>query len=289
VRLALAEKAPQQLKSAIDALIQGGASTPEFVVKTMFLYFLELMGLGDHGDLAWYCQAIAKNGGDEKKLKALFGEDFAVSFEKLVFFSQDKKALIQKKLLKKVCKLFVSDVVDVLPDKAHFLTDVVERVVGLSGSTQRLVRYSFTFVGLYLLKCLFAQTRDLTLLKQQLETKRKNELRLKQDDRGTAAEVKAISQALEIVHAASLVLQKRVLLRRSQDVQDVVRKSVYEFLLQLDSQEVSVAFTKDQPELLDLVFNSLRDHDASISRIGLQIVYHLLTKSVGDSDTQKLI
>jgi hypothetical protein len=44
------------------------------------------MGLGD-GDLSWYCQVIAKNGADEKKIKELFAEDFAVSFEKLVFFS----------------------------------------------------------------------------------------------------------------------------------------------------------------------------------------------------------
>jgi len=53
----------------------------------MFLYFLELMGLGDHGDLTWYCQVIAKNGGDEKKLRTLFTDDLQVSFEKLVFFS----------------------------------------------------------------------------------------------------------------------------------------------------------------------------------------------------------
>ena len=114
----------------------------------MFLYFLELMGLGDHGDLTWYCQVIAKNGGDEKKLRTLFTDDLQVSFEKLVFFSQEKKAALQKKLLKKVIKFFISDVVDVLPDKAHFLTDVVERVVAMSGSSLRLVRYSFTFVGL---------------------------------------------------------------------------------------------------------------------------------------------
>ena len=52
------------------------------------------MGLVDQGDLSWYCQTIAKSGNDEKKLKALFSEDFNVSFEKLVFFSQDKKAII---------------------------------------------------------------------------------------------------------------------------------------------------------------------------------------------------
>jgi hypothetical protein len=52
----------------------------------MFLYFLELLGLVDQGDLSWYCQTIAKSS-DEKKLKSLFSEDFIVSFDKLVFFS----------------------------------------------------------------------------------------------------------------------------------------------------------------------------------------------------------
>lgn len=82
------------MKATMDTLIQADGTTPEFVVKTMFLYFFELMGLVDTVDLSWYCQAIAKSGGDEKKIRSLFDEDFAVSFEKLVFFSQEKKALI---------------------------------------------------------------------------------------------------------------------------------------------------------------------------------------------------
>ena len=80
-----------------------------------------------------------------------------------------------------------------------------------------------------------------------------------------------------------------MLIRRSQDVQEIVRKSVYEFLLLLDATEVSVAFQKDNVELLDLVFNSLRDQDPSIARIGLQIVYHLLNKTVSDTETQKVL
>jgi hypothetical protein len=71
-------------------------------------------------------------------------------------------------------------------------------------------------------------------------------------------------------------------MKRSLDVHDIVRKSVYEFLLQLDASEVSVAFSKENIDMLDLVFNSLRDEDASIGRIGLQIVYHILNKSIGD-------
>lgn len=94
---------------------------------------------------------------------------------------------------------------------------------------------------------------------------------------------------MEIVRAAALVLQTRVILRRSQDVQELVRKSVYEFLLQLDANEVQVAFCKENIDLVDLVFSSLRDQDQQISRIGLQIVYHLLNKSVGDPDLQKIV
>lgn len=75
---------------------------------------------------------------------------------------------------------------------------------------------------------------------------------------------------------------KRIIMKRSLDVHDIVRKSVYEFLLQLDASEVSVAFSKENIDMLDLVFNSLRDEDASIGRIGLQIVYHILNKSIGD-------
>jgi hypothetical protein len=48
-----------------------------------------------------------------------------------------------------------------------------------------------------------------------------------------------------------------------------VRKSVYEFILQLDANEVGVAFNKENLEVVDFVFNSLRDEDQSVARIGL--------------------
>jgi hypothetical protein len=89
---------------------------------------------------------------------------------------------MQKKLLKKVCKLFVQSVVDVLPDRGQFLSDAVQRVVILSSSTHRLVRYGFTFVSLYLYKCLLSQHKDLAALRVQLDTKRKTELASKHDD-----------------------------------------------------------------------------------------------------------
>ena len=78
-------------------------------------------------------------------------------------------------------------------------------------------------------------------------------------------------------------------MRRSLDVHEIVRKSVYEFILLMDANEVSVAFSKDNIEMLDLVFNSLRDEDASIARIGLQIVYHILNKAIGDKETLHVV
>jgi hypothetical protein len=50
-----------------------------------------------------------------------------------------------------------------------------------------------------------------------------------------------------------------------------------------------VAFNKENLEVVDFVFNSLRDEDQSIARIGLQIVYHLLNKTIGDTETQKVV
>jgi hypothetical protein len=209
--LALAEKAPQQLKTAVDALVQGEGSTPEFVVKTLFLYFLELMGVSDHADLSWFCQMVAKTT-DEKKLKAVFADDFRVQFDKMVFFSSDKKAGVHLKLFKKVCKFYVGDVVDLLPDHAEVLKAVVDRVVGLSSSSHRLVRYTFTVVALQLYKCLLLQQKDLGSLRKQLEAKRLNEIKLKQDDSLTSAQVKAITEAHDLVKTAVLQLQTRVVL-----------------------------------------------------------------------------
>ena len=50
-----------------------------------------------------------------------------------------------------------------------------------------------------------------------------------------------------------------------------------------------MAFNKENLEVVDFVFNSLRDEDQSIARIGLQIVYHLLNKTIGDTETQKVV
>ena len=74
--------------------------------------------------------------------------------------------VLQKKLLKKICKIFIANVIDALPDKTKYLTSIIERVCVFSKSPQRLVRYSFTYVGLYLFKFLLAQYKELQTLEQ---------------------------------------------------------------------------------------------------------------------------
>jgi len=45
--VALADKQPQKIKTIIDEIFTHRDNSEEFVVKTMFLYFLELMGLAE--------------------------------------------------------------------------------------------------------------------------------------------------------------------------------------------------------------------------------------------------
>lgn len=75
--IALIEKQPSKLKTVIDDIFKHKDASVEFMVKTMFLYFLELMGLAEKSDLEYYCHFIAKNE-DETKLNQLFSASFEV-------------------------------------------------------------------------------------------------------------------------------------------------------------------------------------------------------------------
>lgn len=82
---AIVEKQPGKIKTVIDEIFSHRDTSEEFVVKTMFLYFLELMGVSDHATLQYNVQYIARND-DEKRLLQLFDDTPDVSFEKMIFF-----------------------------------------------------------------------------------------------------------------------------------------------------------------------------------------------------------
>lgn len=122
------------MKSMVDEIFSNKNSTADFVVRTSLLYFFELMGFKNKDELEYNCKYISKND-DLKKINSLFKDEELesnISFEKLVFFSHEKKAVQQKKLMKKFCKLFTTNIVDVLPANEDFLTKIVEKVCMLS-------------------------------------------------------------------------------------------------------------------------------------------------------------
>lgn len=54
-----------------------------------------------------------------------------------------------------------------------------------------------------------------------------------------------IGRAIDIMENCTDTIFKHLLAKRATDVQELVRKSVFEFLLQLESNEVGQAFTKE--------------------------------------------
>ena len=197
----------------------------------------------------------------------------------MVFFGQDRKSVEQKRLLKRVCKIFVADVVDVLPDKETYLTAVVQRVCVYSKSLCRLVRYAFTYVGLYLYKYLLGQLRDLTGIRDKLEEKAANEHKLKQKEQAAKTEkhVNAIQQAIDIMMACVVVLEKTVLFKRAKDQMALLSKSVYEFLLQLDDKDLQTILSLENADaFLELVFDALADDETQVKKIGLVLIGNLL-------------
>lgn len=100
-----------KIKEIIDEIFTHANSSKEFILKTLFLYFFELMGIADKELLEYCCSHTAKNS-NEKNLNKLFEDKVDISFDKLIFFSQEKKALTHKKLFKKIIKIFISNIID---------------------------------------------------------------------------------------------------------------------------------------------------------------------------------
>ena len=75
----------------LDSIFTDRNTTDEFIVRTVFLYFIELMGISDNDSLEYMISFISKNT-EEKKLLSLFEDKPEIAFDKLIFFSSDKKA-----------------------------------------------------------------------------------------------------------------------------------------------------------------------------------------------------
>ena len=146
----------------------------------------------------------------------------------------------------------------------------------LTRAQKRLVRYSFTFIGLYLYTNLLGWLRDLKSVEANLSQMIKNNKNLKVDSKKTESQYHTTKKAVNILKGCVDALSNYILVERSKDTKEIVRHSVYEFLAKLDSIDLVDTFNKRNPKIFDTVFEGLRDSEVSIRRTCLSIIHSLL-------------
>jgi hypothetical protein len=98
----------------------------------------------------------------------------------------------------------------------------------LSKVSTRLIRYAFTYIGLYLYKHLLGQLKELKEVMIPLQKKAKNEKDESRDK--TLSQIKILKESVNIIKACNETLFTHLVMKRSQDVQELVRKSVFEWM-----------------------------------------------------------
>lgn len=68
-------------------------------------------------------------------------------------------------------------------------------------------------------------------------------------------------------------------MKRFADSLDIIRRSIFDFLISLDISEIQTAYSVLRNDLLDIIFAALRDEESVIKKNGLQIISQILTKS----------
>ena len=77
-----------------------------------------------------------------------------ISWEKLQYCSQEKDGVHHKKQFKRFCKILVRAIVDMFPLRDNLLGAIVDKICVLAQCNIRLIRFSFTFIGVALMKVL---------------------------------------------------------------------------------------------------------------------------------------
>ena len=171
----------------------------------------------------------------------------------------------QKKAFKRFCKLLVTNLVDMFPQRKDVLPNLVGRVVGLAGSKQRLVRLSFTHVAIMLMKNLLENLRECQLVYERLESSQTQQ----------AEEKAAIaSDCLVLLKLVVREIIDKVVRKRICDPQEWTRRLVLEGLAGLDFNELRIALQLDS-SLLEIVVDALRDVK-DVQKAALSLLQNIL-------------
>jgi len=124
------------------------------VLKIVFLYFFELLGISDEDVLSDLVEASVKTKSVsewDKLLKDSKIEEI-INWDKAQLLPFDKEGLTHKRFFKRFCKIFVNNHVDGFPARQGLQESIFTRVCALSQSKVRLVRFGFTYVALGFMK-----------------------------------------------------------------------------------------------------------------------------------------
>lgn len=158
---AVCESAPSKLKSHVDDLLVKKPDDKDSTLKVIFLYFFQMSGVNKSDEKTlgtMFDFLLRKNpsGGKAKEMTKEHQDSLKFDVNQAMVFGSGKEAQVHLRQLKKFCKLLVTNLVDLFPARKELLIDVAREICNFSRLRIRLVRYSFTFIGMLVLKNLFA-------------------------------------------------------------------------------------------------------------------------------------
>jgi len=261
----LVEHCPNKFKDVLDELIASPdgeeANSDTTILKTIFLYFLELMGVSKDEDLQLLVEKTlvwTKEQEVDKFFKERKPEEL-INFDTLQLCPTEKEGGNHKKFFKRFCKIIITDLVDMFPKRNRLIPAIVDKVCIIAQSKVRLVRFGFTYIAFGLMKVLLHQFSVLSGVIG----------RLRSQPTLCSAEDSMITQCHDMIKEQLQLLSLEVLHERAYDPQEFIRKHVLESVAQLDATEIKAAGEIQDMKLIDLVFESLRDESAPIRKLAL--------------------
>lgn len=190
----LAEKDHRKFKQELDKLFAGGgqqrglSQDDEDDLATVIEYFFDLCGLRASEDdtvIGEMIQHISND--DTAKFEKVVRENAEIlqtaSTRNFLLLShgQLNESLVASKNMQQLCsdhkkafkrfaKLLVTNLVDMFPQRKDVLPALVNKVVSLAGSKQRLIRLSFTQISIQLLKHILENLHESQVVMSRLES-----------------------------------------------------------------------------------------------------------------------
>ena len=173
---ALVENYPNKFKETLDELVispdEGESNSDKVILKTVFLYFFELLGVSDDKELknlVENCLSWTK----EQEVDKFFKDrniDEMINFETLQILSTEKDGSNHKKFFKRFCTIMVTNLIDMFPKRSDLVSLIIDKVCILAQSKIRLIRFGFTFIALGITKVLLNQIENMNNIILRLQS-----------------------------------------------------------------------------------------------------------------------